>query len=88
LNRRGDGVSSVILPEGITSIGQEAFNESGVEELSIPASVTTIGISNRIIGNIYCITISAVQHRKLKLKKEVFGESNPDITLEQVLNSK
>ena len=39
------GVSSVILPEGITSIGQEAFNESGVEELSIPASVTTIGIT-------------------------------------------
>ena len=50
--------------------------------------LTRLGISNRTIGNIYCITISAVQHRKLKLKKEVFGESNPDITLEQILNSK
>ena len=51
-------------------------------------NLTRLGISNRTIGNIYCITISAVQHRKLKLKKDVFGETNPDITLEQVLNSK
>ena len=47
--------------------------------------LTRIGISNRTIGNIYCITVSAVQHRKLKLKKDVFGETNPDITLEQLL---
>ena len=50
--------------------------------------LTRLGISNRTIGNIYCITVSAVQHRKLKLKKDVFGEANPDITLEQVINSK
>ena len=50
--------------------------------------LTRLGLSNRTIGNIYCITVSAVQHRKLKLKKEVFGESNPDITLDQVLNRK
>ena len=50
--------------------------------------LTRLGISNRTIGNIYCITVSAVQHRKLKLKKDVFGETNPDITLEQILNSK
>ena len=49
--------------------------------------LTRLGLSNRTIGNIYCISISAVQHRKLKLKKEVFGESNPDITLEQILRS-
>ena len=49
--------------------------------------LTRLGLSNRTIGNIYCISISAVQHRKLKLKKEVFGETNPDITLEQILNS-
>ena len=49
--------------------------------------LTRLGISNRTIGNIYCITISAVQHRKLKLKKDVFGESNPDITLEKILTS-
>ena len=50
--------------------------------------LTRLGLSNRTIGNIYCITISAVQHRKLKLKKDVFGESNPNVTLEQILNSK
>ena len=49
--------------------------------------LTRLGLSNRTIGNIYCITISAVQHRKLKLKKDVFGETNPDITLEQILKS-
>jgi len=49
--------------------------------------LTRLGISNRAIGNIYCISISAVQHRKLKLKKDVFGESNPDVTLEQILNN-
>ena len=48
--------------------------------------LTRLGLSNRTIGNIYCITVSAVQHRKLKLKKDVFGESNPEITLEQILN--
>ncbi len=47
--------------------------------------LTRLGISNRTIGNIYCISISAVQHRKLKLKKDVFGESNPNVTLEQIL---
>ncbi len=50
--------------------------------------LTRLGLSNRTIGNIYCITISAVQHRKLKLKKDVFGEANPDVTLEQILKSK
>jgi len=49
--------------------------------------LTRLGLSNRTIGNIYCITISAVQHRKLKLKKDVFGESNPDVTLEQILKN-
>jgi tetratricopeptide (TPR) repeat protein len=50
--------------------------------------LTRLGLSNRTIGNIYCISISAVQHRKLKLKKDVFGESNPNVTLEQILNNK
>ena len=49
--------------------------------------LTRLGLSNRTIGNIYCITVSAVQHRKLKLKKDLFGETNPNVTLEQILNS-
>ena len=49
--------------------------------------LTRLGLSNRTIGNIYCISVSAVQHRKLKLKKGMFGETNPDITLEQILRN-
>ena len=49
--------------------------------------LTRLGITNRTIGNIYCISISAVQPRKLKLKKDVFGEGNPDVTLEQILKN-
>ena len=47
--------------------------------------LTRLHLSNRAIGNVYGISISAVQHRKLKLKKETFSESDPDTTLEQVL---
>ncbi|MBQ9665925.1 MAG: tetratricopeptide repeat protein [Bacteroidaceae bacterium] len=47
--------------------------------------LTRLQLSNRSIGNIYGLTVSAVQHRKLKLKKDIFGETNPDVTLEQVL---
>jgi len=48
--------------------------------------LTRLQLSNRSIGNIYGLTVSAVQHRKLKLKKELFGETNPDTTMEQVLD--
>lgn len=47
--------------------------------------LTRLRLSNRAIGNLYGVSISAVQHRKLKLKKEVFGENDPETTLEQVL---
>lgn len=47
--------------------------------------LTRLQLSNRAIGNIYGLTVSAAQHRKLKLKKDLLGESNPDTTLEQVL---
>ena len=48
--------------------------------------LTNLHLLNRTIGNIYGLTISAVQHRKLKLKKEIFGEDDPDVTLEQILD--
>ncbi len=47
--------------------------------------LTRLRLTNRAIGNIYGLTISAVQHRKLKLKKDIFGENNPDTPFEQVL---
>ena len=47
--------------------------------------LTSLHVLNRTIGNIYGLTISAVQHRKLKIKKELLGEEDPEVTLEQVL---
>ena len=47
--------------------------------------LTRLHLTNRAIGYIYGISISAVQHRKLRIKKEVFGESAPDVSFEQAL---
>lgn len=47
--------------------------------------LTRLRLTNRAIGNIYGVSISAVQHRKLKIKKEVFGQDDPDVTLEQLI---
>lgn len=49
--------------------------------------LTRLRLTNRAIGNIYGVSISAVQHRKLKLKKEVFGIDDPDTTFEQALSA-
>ena len=58
------------------------LKEEDVQRCILPR----LQLSNRSIGNIYGLTISAVQHRKLKLKKDLFGETDPDVTLEQVIN--
>ncbi len=49
--------------------------------------LTHIGFSNATIGELFCITPSAVQHRKLTLKKTGFGITDPRIALSDVLNS-
>ena len=46
-----------------------------------------IGMSNPAIGNVYAITPSAVQHRKLALKKKGFGVVDPDVTLDDFIES-
>lgn len=47
--------------------------------------LTRMKLSNQVIASIYLITVSAVKHRKLKLKKDGFGEINPDRPLDDVL---
>lgn len=49
--------------------------------------LTRMNLSNQVISNIYLITVSAVKHRKLKLKKEGFGECDPERPLDDVLLS-
>lgn len=64
---------------------RQRFPDLREEDLQL-CILTRLRLTNRAIGNIYGVSISAVQHRKLKLKKEVFGEDNPDIPFEQVLD--
>lgn len=40
---KSENLKSVILPQGLTFIGDGAFFESGIESISIPASVESIG---------------------------------------------
>lgn len=47
--------------------------------------LTRMNLTNQVISNIYLITVSAVKHRKLKLKKDGFGEFDPDRPLDDVL---
>lgn len=42
-------------------------------------------LSNTALSAIYLISVSAVQHRKQKLKKEGFGVSDPAVTLDQII---
>lgn len=42
-------------------------------------------LSNTALSAIYLISVSAVQHRKQKLKKEGFGVTDPTVTLDQVI---
>lgn len=65
---------------------RQRFPDLREEDLQL-CILTRLRLTNRAIGNIYGVSISAVQHRKLKLKKETFGEDNPDIPFEQVLDS-
>lgn len=47
--------------------------------------LTRLRLSNTALSAIYVISVSAVQHRKQKLKKEGFGVSDPTVTLDQII---
>lgn len=47
--------------------------------------LTRMKLNNQTIADLYFITTSAVKHRKLKLKKDGFGEADPDLSLSDVL---
>ena len=44
-------------------------------------------ISNAALSSIYAISVSAVQHRKRKLKKDGFGITDPIVTLDQIIEN-
>ena len=47
--------------------------------------LTRLKLSNTALSAIYAISVSAVQHRKQKLKKEGFGVTDPTITFDQII---
>ena len=47
--------------------------------------LTRMNLSNQVIASIYIITVSAVKHRKLKLKKDGFGVLDPERPLDDVV---
>ena len=47
--------------------------------------LTRLRLSNTALSAIYVISVSAVQHRKQKLKKEGFGVTDPSMTLDQLI---
>ena len=47
--------------------------------------LTRLRLSNTALSAIYVVSVSAVQHRKQKLKKEGFGVTDPTVTLDQMI---
>ncbi len=62
------------------------FKNLSVDDIRLCIMVR-LGMSNPAIGNVYGITPSAVQHRKLALKKKGFGITDPEVTLDRFLES-
>lgn len=53
-------LQKVIIPEGVVSIGADAFDSSGITEINIPDSVTDIGYSAFLeCGNLNSISIGS-----------------------------
>lgn len=49
--------------------------------------LTRLRLNNTALSAIYAISVSAVQHRKQKLKKEGFGVNDSTVTLDQVIEN-
>ena len=47
--------------------------------------LSRLQLSNTALSAIYVISVSAVQHRKQKLKKEGFGVADPAVTFDQII---
>lgn len=49
--------------------------------------LTRLKLNNTVLADIYAISVSAVQHRKQKLKKDGFGVTDSKVTLDQVIEN-
>ena len=74
------------IDDGRISKIRARFKELSTEDIRLCIMIR-IGMSNPAIGNVYGITPSAVQHRKLTLKKNGFYVKDADVSLDDVLES-
>ena len=74
------------IDEGRISKIRERYKDISKDDIRLCVMVR-IGLSNPAIGHIFGITPSAVQHRKLTLKKKGFGVADPEVTLDKFLES-
>ena len=72
------------ITDGFVSRLRAQHPEFSEEDVQL-CMLTRMKLSNQTIADLYFITTSAVKHRKLKLKKDGFGEPNPDTKLFDVL---
>lgn len=73
------------ITDGFVSRLRTAHPEFREEDIQL-CMLTRMKLSNQVISSIYLITVSAVKHRKLKLKKDGFGETDPECPLDDVLD--
>ena len=74
------------IDEGRISKIRERYKDISIDDIRL-CMMVRIGLSNPAIGHIFGITPSAVQHRKLTLKKKGFGIADPEVTLDKFLES-
>lgn len=74
------------IDDGRISKIRAHFKTLSIDDIRLCVMVR-LGMSNPAIGNVYGITPSAVQHRKLALKKKGFGITDPEVTLDRFLES-
>ncbi len=74
------------ITDGFVARLRAAHPEFREEDIQL-CMLTRMKLSNQVISSIYLITVSAVKHRKLKLKKDGFGETNPERPLDDVLDA-
>ena len=76
----GNNITSVVIPEGVTSIGANAFDSSSLKNITIPDSVTTI--DSNIFGD-FCYNLQYTEKNGLNY---LGNSNNPYVYLAGVAN--
>ncbi len=77
-------LKKLVLPEGVVGLGYAAFIEAGIEELTIPSTVTSIGVY--ALGG--CVNLNTVNFNGTKaqwekiLKNSGWDAETPEVTIQ------